>query len=424
MLRIGYVGAVLTAVSLVTFIDAQTIDDVSQLHKTVMSGYNKDIRPAIDQSQPVFVNVSFELISIRELDEIMEKISIVGILWMFWEDPRISWDPLAYNNTFMTKISNQNVWKPDLILAHPIDMTKAIGFDHSWYPVRYNYKGIALWAPGDVMTTTCNIDITFYPFDKQSCEVTFIPWGSRKSEMFIHIAEKEVSRKLFSENGVWKLKKATTVTGLIDNMYPTYSVVIELQRRPTYIIVNAVLPVLFMGLLNALVFYLPANSGERVSFAITILLAIAVFLTLVGDNMPKTSQPMSILCYFLLTNLVLSSLIMVVTVVNLRIYYKETEVPRWLRSCVFILKCKRKFRNTNDTKVDALTESKDADVKKSPEVVVKDNWVTEYDDTESITWRDVSETVDLVFGISAIVWLCLTALVFFSMVSTQSLPEN
>jgi hypothetical protein len=87
---------------------------------------------------------------------------------------------------------------------------------------------------------------------------------------------------------------------------------------------------------------------------------------------------------------------------------------------VLIFKCKRKFRHKNDTKVDALTESKDADVKKSPEVVVKDNWVNESDDTESITWRDVSETLDLVFGISAIVWLCLSALVFFSMVS----PEN
>lgn len=420
MLRIEYVSVGLILASLVSFGDSQTIENVNQLHSTVLSGYNKDIRPANDQSQPVSVNISFELISIRELDEIMEKVSIVGILWMFWEDPRISWNPLAYNNTFSTRISNQKVWKPDFILAHPIDMTKAIGFGQNWYPVRYKYDGNAIWAPGDVMTTTCNIDITYFPFDTQSCEITFIPWGSRISEMYINVASKEVSRKLFSENGIWELQKATAVTGLVDNFYPTYIVVIELKRRPTYVIVNVILPVLFMGLLNVLVFYLPADSGERVSFAITVLLAIAVFLTLVGDNMPKTSQPMSVLCYFLLANLVLSSLIMVLTVVNLRIYHKDTPVPKWLSSLVLILKCKRQYKN--EIIVEVLPESKDEEVKEPKKEVITDNWVIPTTPPESVTWREVSETIDCVAGIAAITWLCVSAMAFFVMVSTQSVP--
>ncbi|XP_060600782.1 neuronal acetylcholine receptor subunit alpha-3-like [Ruditapes philippinarum] len=284
----------------------QTMDDAAMLHKTLLADYNKHIRPSVDQSKPVIVNVTFDLVPVREVDEIMGKISLVGALWLIWKEPRMLWNPFAYSQP-----------------------TKAVGADHYWYPVRIYYDGTAVWTPIDVVTTTCTFDITYYPFAVQTCEISFMPYGAFVNEIYLHAAEKEVSRRYFTENGEWALEKAETVSGLIDEQFPTFVIVLELRRRPTFVIVNVILPILFMGLLNALVFFLPASSGERVSFAMTVLLAIAVFLTLVGDNMPKTSQPMSTICYFLLTNLVLSSLIMIVTVLNLNLYHKvyTTTVP-------------------------------------------------------------------------------------------------
>jgi hypothetical protein len=46
-----------------------------------------------------------------------------------------------------------------------------------------------------------------------------------------------------------------------------------------------------MCILNIFVFLLPADSGERVGYAITVLLAIAVFLTISSDSLPATSNP-------------------------------------------------------------------------------------------------------------------------------------
>ncbi|XP_045174364.2 neuronal acetylcholine receptor subunit alpha-6-like [Mercenaria mercenaria] len=417
MSRTYFAGFILTVVALV---EGQTIDDVTLLHNKLLSGYNKYVRPSTDQFKHVDVNFTFDLVSIRDLDEIMEKLSIVGILWMFWEEPRMNWNPIDYNNTFMTRISMQEVWKPDMVIAHPIGSTKAVGSDHSWYSVRYQYNGMAVWAPSDVMTTTCNIDVTYYPFDKQKCEISFIPWGSVITEMNLHVVQREVSRKYFTENGEWALEKATTTTGLHEGIYPTYIVELELTRRPTFVIVNVILPILFMGLLNVLVFFLPTKSGERVSFAMTVLLAIAVFLTLVGDNMPKTSQPMSTICYFLLTNLVLSSLIMIVTILNLNLYHRDDNlvVPEWLENVVRILKCNRLPRRT---KVENLKEDDDGNKKEHLENVDTVKWaLPAY--TERITWRDVSKAVDMVFGGAAILWLLMTTLAFFIMVSTQRVP--
>ena len=49
-------------------------------------------------------------------------------------------------------------------------------------------------------------------------------------------------------------------------------------------------------------FAVPCESGERIGFCITILLAMAVYLLLVADAVPKTSDQIPILgTYFILS---------------------------------------------------------------------------------------------------------------------------
>ncbi|KAK3746727.1 hypothetical protein RRG08_052019 [Elysia crispata] len=50
--------------------------------------------------------------------------------------------------------------------------------------------------------------------------------------------------------------------------------------------------VIFLSLTSTLVFALPAEAGEKISMGITVLLAYAVYLTIVSDHLPNTSvQP-------------------------------------------------------------------------------------------------------------------------------------
>jgi hypothetical protein len=184
---------------------------------------------------------------------------------------------------------------------------------------------------------------------------------------------------------------------------------------------------MFMGLLNVLVFCLPAKSGERVSFAMTVLLAIAVFLTLVGDNMPKTSEPMSTICYFLLTNLVLSSLIMIVTIFNLGIYYRSETIPipRWLTNLVLVLKCKSRPKSTQVKQIaedgEDIPENSAKDIKEQIKWALPALQSAE-DEKYKVTWRDVSKMVDVIAGSVSFIWLLLTAASFFVMVVTHHVP--
>ena len=74
---------------------------------------------------------------------------------------------------------------------------------------------------------------------------------------------------------------------------------IGFQRQANFLIINVLLPILMMATMNILVFVIPPESGERISHAITVLLAVAVYLTIVEENLPKSSSPMPIFCYYL-----------------------------------------------------------------------------------------------------------------------------
>ena len=50
----------------------------------------------------------------------------------------------------------------------------------------------------------------------------------------------------------------------------------------------------FLSLTSSLVFALPADAGEKMGLSITVLLAYAVYLTLITDAMPNTSMQVSI----------------------------------------------------------------------------------------------------------------------------------
>ena len=55
------------------------------------------------------------------------------------------------------------------------------------------------------------------------------------------------------------------------------------------------MPGIFLTATTLLTFVLPVDSGEKVSLGVTVLLALTVFLLLVADTMPTTSDGIPLL---------------------------------------------------------------------------------------------------------------------------------
>ena len=112
---------------------------------------------------------------------------------------------------------------------------------------------------------------------------------------------------LNSKNAEWSVVSSVAEKRNFSETKPggtvrTYSVInftITIKRNPSHYISSTILPVLATSVLSSLVFILPVESGEKVGYTLTVLLAEAVLLTLVQDSMPSSSHHTSYLCMYL-----------------------------------------------------------------------------------------------------------------------------
>ena len=138
----------------------------------------------------------------------------------------------------------------------------------------------------------------------------------------------------------------------IQNIYGSSAIfTFKYQRKPLYVIITILLPILFLCLLNVIVFALPEEAGERIGLTITMLLAISIYMTILSDTLSKTFHPMPIIAFFLLACFIVSMTFTLIIVLNLRIYFKNSQsrVPESLKHIYqFISKLKCRYMYGSD----------------------------------------------------------------------------
>lgn len=90
---------------------------------------------------------------------------------------------------------------------------------------------------------------------------------------------------------------------------------ITLRRKTLFYTVNLILPTVLISFLCVLVFYLPAEAGEKVTLGISILLSLVVFLLLVSKILPPTSLVLPLIAKYLLFTFIMNTVSILVTVI-------------------------------------------------------------------------------------------------------------
>lgn len=90
---------------------------------------------------------------------------------------------------------------------------------------------------------------------------------------------------------------------------------IVIRRKTLFYTVNLILPTVLISFLCVLVFYLPAEAGEKVTLGISILLSLVVFLLLVSKILPPTSLVLPLIAKYLLFTFIMNTVSILVTVI-------------------------------------------------------------------------------------------------------------
>ena len=113
--------------------------------------------------------------------------------------------------------------------------------------------------------------------------------GYFSTEAQLLAVNKAAPLKYYFDNGIWELimSEARAEHGSV------YGVYIKMKRKPYFVIIIVIIPVMLLSLMSFMVFLLPPESGERMPYSITLLLALIVFLTIISETIPKKSSPLS-----------------------------------------------------------------------------------------------------------------------------------
>ncbi|XP_069131628.1 neuronal acetylcholine receptor subunit alpha-6-like [Argopecten irradians] len=321
----------LVALVLLRLVIANNSTMSTKLYTDLLSNYEKNVRPGINFSIPTFVQREFTLIAFNGFKEIDSKVSIIATFAIFWNDNRLTWNPNEYGGTTSTLIPADLLWKPDIAITNSYGGIQFLYRNE--FSIRVLHNGTMVMYTGDNYDLYCNADITFYPLDKQTCDMQMMTWGSFPNEVTFYGVDADSLHNVTTSDPTWDVTEVK-MFNRVNIQLTKLTVRIKLKRLPEYVVINMILPVCFLCVINIFVFFLPVESGERIGFSITLLLSVAVFMTILSDSLPQSSRPkIAVLCYFMFSQLLLSIFMMVFTIVGLRIYWAnpQRQIPVYLK---------------------------------------------------------------------------------------------
>ena len=263
--------------------------------------------------------------SLVRFDETEETLVSAAWLSMSWQAQFLTWsENTDYENITDIYLKQKELWRPDILLLNTVDDYDILGSDDRL--VEVTSEGAILWEPGHRFRSACSPNINQYPFDTQECALEFSTWTHIDSIVIFESQSDTIILDDFKENGEWEIISSSAKSRIFDAddySLPQFIVTLTLQRRRTYYVLTVCLPVLVLSMLNCLVYLLPPESGEKMAFCLTTLLAYMVYISFLSDNLPRTSKTIAYLLIYLSIMIGLSFLSVMNSVIVLLFWHKS-----------------------------------------------------------------------------------------------------
>jgi len=110
---------------------------------------------------------------------------------------------------------------------------------------------------------------------------------------------------------------------------------IHLRRKTLFYAFNLIVPLIGISFLTVLTFYLPSESGEKISLCTFILVSLTFFVLLLYELIPPTSLVVPLVGKYILFTFVLVSLSILASVIVLNVHFRSPTthtMPRWCRT--------------------------------------------------------------------------------------------
>ncbi|XP_003367336.1 acetylcholine receptor subunit alpha-type acr-16 [Trichinella spiralis] len=268
------------------------------LYDDLLRGYNILERPVSNCSKPLVVLLELVLFQIVDVT---------------WYDYNLKWNPEEYGGISDVRFPAGKIWKPDVLLYNNVDPN----FD-PYYPsnlVVYS-DGKINWIPPAIVRSSCKMDVTWFPFDDQTCCLKFGSWTYNDRKLVLEQGGNGWDMSEYIENGEWLLVGEVRIVCCLfvflfavsqfttadypvrrtvklyeccpDEPYSDVKYCLHIRRRTLYYGFNLIIPSLLISLMTLLGFILPVESGEKLTLGeilnYYIIISVCIFDNGISDD--------------------------------------------------------------------------------------------------------------------------------------------
>ncbi|XP_020502931.2 5-hydroxytryptamine receptor 3A [Labrus bergylta] len=255
------------------------------------------MRPVKNWKNPTTVGLDMLIFGILNVDEKYQTVESHIWIQMSWKNEYLSWNPSDFCGINMLTVPKSRLWLPDIYIQEDVSDTGSI---QNSKLLKLLNNGVVIANSRQRLTSTCLLDLNLFPFDAQKCELTFASMNCFENEILLGTQSNEsflyrISDQLMVTQGEWELDNMTIRSesikeeGVVQARL-VYTVLIS--RKPMLYVINFIVPLFYLLVLDLASFFINQSSGEKLSFKVTILLAISVLLLILQDMLPSTESNM------------------------------------------------------------------------------------------------------------------------------------
>uniref|UniRef100_A0A6J0TQE9 Gamma-aminobutyric acid receptor subunit pi n=1 Tax=Pogona vitticeps TaxID=103695 RepID=A0A6J0TQE9_9SAUR len=254
-------------------------------------GYNRYLRPYFG-GEPVTIAMSLDVASISSISESDMDYTATIYLRQRWTDPRLVFQG---NKSFTLDARLvKYLWVPDTYIVeskksflHEVTVENRL--------IRLFSNGTVLYALRITTTVACNMDLSKYPLDTQTCKLQMESWGYDENDVrFKWLRGNDSVRGLeklrLSQYTLEHYDMLSTMTHQETGNYPRLILQFELKRNILYFILETYVPSTLLVILSWVSFWITLDSvPARTCIGVTTVLSMTTVMMGSRNSVTKTN---------------------------------------------------------------------------------------------------------------------------------------
>lgn len=259
--------------------------------ENLTAGYNKFLRPNFG-GDPVRIALTLDIASISSISESNMDYTATIYLRQRWTDPRLVFEG---NKSFTLDARLvEFLWVPDTYIVeskksflHEVTVGNRL--------IRLFSNGTVLYALRITTTVTCNMDLSKYPMDTQTCKLQLESWGYDGNDVeFTWLRGNDSVRGLESlrlaQYTIQQYFTLVTVSQQETGNYTRLVLQFELRRNVLYFILETYVPSTFLVVLSWVSFWISLDSvPARTCIGVTTVLSMTTLMIGSRTSLPNTN---------------------------------------------------------------------------------------------------------------------------------------